>query len=978
MFRKIWSAWIQHATNASSRSQARKAASHKFRCRPHFEALEDRLTPSAPTITSSTAPLAANATVLNVNGTGFDVNTANDSISFSNAGVTGTITNATSTTLTVGISGLSGLTGGTDLDATVTADSMGSGSPTQVATIAPAITPSTAYLSGTATTLLINGFGFDPSMSNDSVSFATTGVAGSITNATATALTVTFSDLSGLQAEAALDATVTVDGIDSAATQVATGAPFLAVSFLSNVTVGAPFGLTVRAVANGLIDTQFTGDVTLSLGTNPNNASLGGTLTALAANGQATFSSLTLNKVANGDTLQATSPGLDTFASNPFNVTPPGVATQLVFTTQPPATVVAGHKFNVVVKAEDSLGHVATSYTGTATLEGGGTRKAKFTHGAATFTGLSVTSANDGYEYFVTSGTLNSATSQRFNVVAGPASRIVFVTPAQTTTAGIATGTITVQLEDAFGNAAIGGSVTLNLSSTSTGGAFLDPFDDPLGHSITIPSGFSTASFEYTDSKVGKPKLKVVRGTLSASQQESILPTATEIAVTTLADSGDGSLRAGITAANLAPGSTIVFASGLSGTINLLSALPDLTTKTAILGPGAATLTIEPDPSATGTFALFTVDHGASVTIADVTVANSPGGGIANIGTLTLKRMLVEDNHTSGLGGFSGYGMPGGVYNGGTLTILQSTIADNSVSSAAVAAGIDSEGGAVTIINSTISGNVDNHSNSAGGIGIYGGTLFIASSTVTGNVSNVNGPFNTSGGGIDALGAISLGPSSVRVVIYNTIVAGNTGSANNPTDVAGKFISRGHNLIGKAESHSKGFISSDLVGTIANPIDPQLAASLANNGGPTPTFALLPGSPAIDAGGSINAPAVDQRGVSRPQNAGVDIGAFELVTRQLVVTTEPPASLKAGSSFGLTVTVENLDGTTDTSALGTVTLTLAVNPGHAALGGKLTAKIVNGVAVFSGLTLNKPANGYKLKLATVGLSSVLTTPIDVT
>jgi hypothetical protein len=404
----------------------------------------------------------------------------------------------------------------------------------------------------------------------------------------------------------------------------------------------------------------------------------------------------------------------------------------------------------------------------------------------------------------------------------------------------------------------VAGSVKLNLSSTSTGGAFLDAFDNPLGHSVTIPSGFGAASFEYTDSKVGTPKLKAAGHKLSATQQETILPTATEIAVNTLADSGQGSLRAAIAAANLAPGSTIVFAFGLSGTINLLQALPDLTAKMSILGPGAAALTIQPDPSATSTFAIFTVDHGVSATIAGLTVANSPGGGIANVGTLTLKRVLVENNHTSGLGGFSGYGMPGGVYNGGTLTILQSTIANNSVSNALVAAGLDSEGGAVTIINSTISGNVDDHSNSAGGIGIYGGTLFIDSSTVTGNVSNVNGKFNTSGGGIDALGAISLGPSSVRVVIYNTIVAGNTGSANNPTDVAGKFISRGHNLIGKADSHSKGFISSDLVGTVANPIDPKLAASLADNGGPTPTFALLAGSPAIDAGGSVNAPAVDR------------------------------------------------------------------------------------------------------------------------
>jgi hypothetical protein len=57
-------------------------------------------------------------------------------------------------------------------------------------------------------------------------------------------------------------------------------------------------------------------------------------------------------------------------------------------------------------------------------------------------------------------------------------------------------------------------------------------------------------------------------------------------------------------------------------------------------------------------------------------------------------------------------------------------------------------------------------------------------------------------------------------------------------------------------------------------VDPKLG-SLADNGGPTLTMALLPGSPAIDAGSAVGAPATDQRGVARPQGPGVDIGAFE-------------------------------------------------------------------------------------------------------
>src|SRR5262249_58020029 len=86
----------------------------------------------------------------------------------------------------------------------------------------------------------------------------------------------------------------------------------------------------------------------------------------------------------------------------------------------------------------------------------------------------------------------------------------------------------------------------------------------------------------------------------------------------------------------------------------------------------------------------------------------------------------------------------------------------------------------------------------------------------------------------------------------NTIFALNLGA-----DVSGPLASQGHNLIGDGTGGS-GFNASDLVGTAQNPIDPKLGP-LQDNGGPTKTHALLPGSPAIDAGSNRRAPAWDQR-----------------------------------------------------------------------------------------------------------------------
>jgi hypothetical protein len=107
--------------------------------------------------------------------------------------------------------------------------------------------------------------------------------------------------------------------------------------------------------------------------------------------------------------------------------------------------------------------------------------------------------------------------------------------------------------------------------------------------------------------------------------------------------------------------------------------------------------------------------------------------------------------------------------------------------------------------------------------------------------------------------------------LLNSIVALNTGAQ---PDVWGGFLSLGHNLIG-ATNGSSGFPGAgDQVGSAASPLNPKVGP-LANNGGLTFTLALLPGSPALDAGTAMGVPPTDQRGVARPQGAGVDIGAFE-------------------------------------------------------------------------------------------------------
>ena len=92
---------------------------------------------------------------------------------------------------------------------------------------------------------------------------------------------------------------------------------------------------------------------------------------------------------------------------------------------------------------------------------------------------------------------------------------------------------------------------------------------------------------------------------------------------------------------------------------------------------------------------------------------------------------------------------------------------------------------------------------------------------------------------------------------------------------------------------------------------------------------------------------------------------------QMAIQTEPPASVAAGSPFGLTVQVEDSQGNPVSG--GTVTVGLGNNPGGATLGGTLTATVVDGVATFSDLTLSQPGTGYTLTVTDSSIAAAQTT-----
>lgn len=441
--------------------------------------------------------------------------------------------------------------------------------------------------------------------------------------------------------------------------------------------------------------------------------------------------------------------------------------------------------------------------------------------------------------------------------------------------------------------------------------------------------------------------------------------------VNTLADTNDGSctashctLREAINAANANPNEdTIGFTDGLTGNINLASALPTILTDVNIVGPGADRLTIRRD--STDPFRVISVLDATKVAISGFTIANGfaddlVGGGVfigANA-ALELDSVHIRNNH-----GLSG----GGIGNFGELTLRNSTVSLNDTNSRLNGGGIANDG-VMQIYNSTVSMN---KSNSHGG-GIYNqGDLSIHNSTIAGNDSI------DSGGGI----FVASGGASLR----STIVANNTTASGNAPDLWGVVTQSSYNFIGIADGSSgiTNGVDQNITGTAASPRNPQIAEVLLN--GQVVAFVPQAGSPVIDQGNSSGTDlTIDQLGSARvidlpPANApggnGADIGAVELTqlsTAPEVVVLFGSQSIVNGDTTPSTGEGTDFGNVTQGGTAPTRTFTVH-NTGDAALDlGSLT--VPTGFTVTEGLSSRiapQSSDTFTVRLdtATVGTKS---------
>jgi hypothetical protein len=332
--------------------------------------------------------------------------------------------------------------------------------------------------------------------------------------------------------------------------------------------------------------------------------------------------------------------------------------------------------------------------------------------------------------------------------------------------------------------------------------------------------------------------------------------------VTKVSDTGlfdDGSLHGELKAAQ--SGDTINFAPGLHGAIIGLNGTVFITKDLTIDGTGSG-ITVNG-----GGQQVFDIAPGVHAHINGLTITggNAPfptflGGGIYNQGFLLLANSTVTGN-TAGMGTGGG----AGIYNAVGATMFMSGDTVNNNSAGPYQGGGISNAGVMEIDNSTIAANT---ANKGGGI-FNSGVLNLVNSTVASNTL-LGGPV-ADGGGIYNIGS--------HLGLLNTIVFNPTSGASSSNDVYGTIDQAQGDLFGSTVTIAAGGnLGSDQV----NPN--VLLGPLQNNGGPTATMALLPGSPGIGGGVStslipgLTVPTTDQRGDPRPANS-TDIGAFQ---------TQPP------------------------------------------------------------------------------------------
>ena len=318
--------------------------------------------------------------------------------------------------------------------------------------------------------------------------------------------------------------------------------------------------------------------------------------------------------------------------------------------------------------------------------------------------------------------------------------------------------------------------------------------------------------------------------------------------------------------------------------------------------------------------------------------ATNKGGGIYNAGLSTLGSSSISSNAANGTGTNQGFG--GGIYNTATFTVANSTLANNAATSEG--GGIYTNNGQVAVSNSTLYGNSTTGTTNGEGGGVYAaGTVTLADDTISQNSANVGG------------GGIYVSATSIKTVLVNSLVAGNTSTQNADISVGtanGSLSFASDDLIGAAAGTGYTLPSSHpgvLTGQSYTP------TSLLNNGAPTEIVGAL-GQGQTEtvqtvAVGSASPAAIHAGGAVTTLSTAVTTASMTTITlKAFSITAGSFSSTYLPDPFGvgeyLLIGQEEMLITSITNNTNTYVLTVV----RGALGTTAASSYASGVSVYMG------------------------------
>ncbi|HVZ20611.1 MAG TPA: choice-of-anchor Q domain-containing protein [Vicinamibacterales bacterium] len=406
------------------------------------------------------------------------------------------------------------------------------------------------------------------------------------------------------------------------------------------------------------------------------------------------------------------------------------------------------------------------------------------------------------------------------------------------------------------------------------------------------------------------------------------------VVVTNCDDSGPGSLR---DATGLAgDGDTIDMTQLTCSTISLTTgALVIGQTSLTLEGPLGGRLTLDGSANASGSSLIYHLGFGDLI-IEDMTLRNGGkyrtdhaalGGCVHTAGNARILRSSILDCTTSSTGSLGALG--GAIYTGGNTYLRDSTISG----SHAIARGngyasggaIYAQGSVETIYSTIADNDVRSYSSTptfGGGVFTHSSSYIFKSSVVRNHAKRMGGLASVNrGSDVNKISESTIADNSAdyiggvyvlgQTTIYNSTIADNTATHATTSDYSSRgvglhigpsstvttystliannasFEDGGFDIVGDSGAQIVGSNNLVTASTVTLPSDtlsgPVSLGALTDNGGPTPTIALLLGSQGVDAGHQDNRFQYDQRGpgFGRWYGGGPDIGAFENQAQQL-------------------------------------------------------------------------------------------------